>query len=469
MGKTMRKIMPLTGRGCILAAVFIALSAGAERQAPPEGGKPKDFILPAKEDFELANGLRATLVSYGQVPKAMVGLMVRTGNLNEPENEVWLANVAARFMREGTVGRSAKEIAAAAARMGGGVNSGAGSDTSGINGDVLSEFAPEFIRLVADIAQNPLFPETELGRLKNDQLRTLSIQLSQPETLALAKFRKTIYGDHPYGRLLSTAETIKGFTMDKIRSYYEANFGAVRSHLYVVGRFDAKAVKRAIRDAFGGWKRGPAPAILPAKTDTRRSVAVVDRPGSQQSTLYVGLPVVDPSHTDSLALEVVNFLLGGGSFLSRITANIRENKGYTYSPYSTISTRYRDAYWVQVASVGNTVTAPALKEILYEIDRLREEPPADKELKDIQNFMSGTFVMTNSSRAGILNILSNQDLHGLGPDYLSTYVQKIHALTPKDIQRAAREYLKPDKMIIVVVGEKREIADSLKGFGPVVE
>ncbi|MDH4270670.1 MAG: insulinase family protein [Candidatus Aminicenantes bacterium] len=465
----MRKIQQMIGWGFILATAFIALSTAGEKQVPPEGGKPKDFVLPAKEDSELANGLRVTLVSYGQVPKAMVGLMIRTGNLNEPENEAWLANMTAKIMKEGTLSRSAKEIAAAAARMGGGINIGAGSDTSGISGDVLSEFAPEFIRLVADIAQNPLFPESELERLKNDLLRTLSIQSSQPETLALAKFRKAIYGDHPYGRILTTAETVKGFTMEKIRSYYEENFGAARSHIYVVGRFDAQAVRQAIRDAFGGWKRGPAPAIVPAKTDTRRSVAIVDRPGSQQSTLYVGLPVIDPSHKDSRALEVMNSLLGGGGFLSRITMNIREQKGYTYSPYSTVSSRYRDAYWVQVASVGNAVTAPALKEILGEIDRLRNEPPAEKELKDIQNFMSGTFVMTNSSRAGILNILSNQDLHGLSPDYLSTYVQTIHALTPQDVQRAAQEYLKPDKMIIVVVGEKKEIADSLKAFGPVVE
>ena len=132
----------------------------------------------------------------------------------------------------------------------------------------------------------------------------------------------------------------------------------------------------------------------------------------------------------------------------------------------TISSRYRDAYWVQVASVGNAVTAPAIKEILYEIDRLRNEPPTEKELNEIQTFMSGTFVMSNSAREGIVSILSFQDLHGLGPDYLTTYVQKVRALTPQDIQRVAQEYLKPEKMIIVVVGEKKEIADTLKGFAP---
>ena len=465
----MRKIKEIITGWCFLMAVLVAPYAGAQKQPPPEGGKPKDFALPAKEDFQLDNGLAATLVLYGQIPKAVVGLVVKSGALNEPENEAWLANITMTILREGTKSRSAKEIAEAAARMGGGINSGAGPDTSVISGDVLSESTPEFIRLVADIAQNPLLPEAELERLKNDLLRRLSIQMSQSQTLALAKFQEAIFGNHPYGRILSPAETIKGFTIEKIRSYYQTNFGAGRSHIFVVGRFDPAAVREAIRESFGQWKRGPAPTILPVKTDTRRSVYLIDRPGSQQSTIYIGLPVVDPSHPDSLALEAVNTLLGGGGFLSRITANIREKRGYTYSPYSAVSSRYRVAYWFQFASVGNAVTASAIKEILYEIDRLRNEPPPETELKEIQNFMSGTFVLTNSSRAGILNILSVQNLHGLGPDYLTSYVQKIHALTPKDIQRVAQDYLKPEKMIIVVVGDKKEIGDSLKVISPTVE
>jgi zinc protease len=465
----MKKTLKIIGWGLILLSVYAGPALSGEKQLPPEGETPKDFGLPAKEDFQLGNGLRATLVSYGQIPKVTVRLAVRSGNLNEPENEVWLADMTSTMMKEGTKSRTSAEMNAAAARMGGGVFAGVGMDQSVIGGDVLSEFGPDFIRLVADIAQNPLFPEAELKRLKNDFLRKLSIQLSQPRTLALAKFRKAIYDGHPYGRILSTAEIIQGFTVEKIRAFYDANFGAARSHIYVVGQFDVKAVKKAIRSSFGGWKRGPAPMILPAKTDTRRSIIIVDRPGSQQSTMYIGLPVPDPSHKDSLALGAMNAILGGSGFLSRITANIREKKGYTYSPSSALSWQYRDAYWYQFASVGNAVTAPALKEILYEIDRLRQEPPSEEELKNIQNFMCGTFVLSNSSREGIIAVLSFQDFHSLAPDYLTTHVKKIQALTPKDIQRVAQDYLKPEKLIMVIVGDKKQIADSLKEFGPIVE
>src|SRR4029453_163273 len=194
------------------------------------------------------------------------------------------------------------------------------------------------------------------------------------------------------------------------------------------------------------------------------SLQVIDRPGAAQSTLYLGLPAIDPSQPDYLALEVTDALLGG-SFGSRITSNIREQKGYTYSPYSQVSTRYRDAYWVEIADVTTAVTGPSLKEIFSGPDRLRKEPPPADELQGIKNNLAGVFVLQNSSRQGIINQLSFCDLHGLPADYLGTYVQKILAVTPEEVLRVARQYLDPDKMTIVVVGDKAKIADQLSAYG----
>src|SRR4030095_2826162 len=127
--------------------------------------------------------------------------------------------------------------------------------------------------------------------------------------------------------------------------------------------------------------------------------------------------------------------------------------GYTYSPNSSLSTRFRDAYWVEVADVTTAVTGPSLKEIFYEIDRLRNEPPSEAELQGIKNYLAGIFVLQNSSRQGVIGQLSFADLHGLPPNYLSTYVQKVMAVTPKDVQRIAQQYIQPDKMTVVVVGD----------------
>ena len=164
-------------------------------------------------------------------------------------------------------------------------------------------------------------------------------------------------------------------------------------------------------------------------------------------------------------MQVTNTLLGG-SFTSRITNNIREQKGYTYSPFSQVTNRYRTAYWQESADVTTKATADSIHEILFEIDRLRKDPPDAKELKGVQNYMGGIFVLQNTSNQGIIGQLSFVDLHGLKDDYLKTYVQKVNAVTRQDVQRITETYLNPAKMTYVVVGDKAKIEESLKAYPP---
>ncbi len=187
-----------------------------------------------------------------------------------------------------------------------------------------------------------------------------------------------------------------------------------------------------------------------------------------QSTLYIGLPTFDPSNPDYVPLVVTNALLGG-SFGSRITSNIREQKGYTYSPFSLLSTRLHTGYWAEIADVSTNVTGPSIKEIIGEIDRLRGEPPTPAELRGIQNYLAGTFVLRNSTRDGIAGQLAALDLYGLGEDYLRNYVQRVYAVTPADVQRMTQQYIDPAKLAIVVAGDKKVVADQLKPYGEVIE
>jgi len=438
----------------------------AQKQEPPRGGIPKDFEISKAKTFTLDNGLKATLVHYGNLPKVNVRIVVRSGNLNEAEKEVWLADLMGDLIKEGTKTRTSDQISEQVAGMGGTLSVDVGSDLTTFGSDVLSEFGPDLVALLADVVQHPLFPESEVARLKRDMLRNLSIAKSQPGQLAQEKFLKVLYPDHPYGRMFPSPEMVASYTASKIRTFYDSNFGAQRCHVYVAGRFDEKTVGNAIRTAFASWSKGPEPLISPPKPSTNRKVWIVDRPGAPQSTLYIGLPVIDASHKDYVRLLVTNSLLGG-SFASRITSNIRENKGYTYSPYSMISGRYRDAYWLEVADVGTEVTAPALKEILYEIDLLRKEPPSKEELQGIQNYMAGVFVLRNSDRGGIIGQLSFLDLHGLDRSYLTNYVGNVHAVTPEDVRRITEACLKDKEMVIVIAGDKKKILKSVSAFGPV--
>lgn len=446
-------------------ALALAPSVRADKQAPPPPATPKGFSVPQPKTFTLENGLAVTLVPYGTVPKVTVRLAVMTGNANEAANQVWLADLVGDMLSEGTATRTASQIAEDAARMGGEIEVGVGENRTEIGGDVLSEFGPAMVALVADVARHPKFPEADFARVKADRARQLSIARSKPQPLAQEKFRSVLYGDHPYGRLFPTEAMLSGYTVAQARDFYVKNFGAGRSHLYVAGVFDAAAMEAAIRKDFGDWKRGPAPHIPAATPKSVRAVYILDRPGAVQSTILMGMPVIDPSKPDWDALFLMNVLLGG-SFSSRITANIREAKGYTYSPSGQLSNRYHDAYWAEAADVTTASTGPAVKEIFGEIDRLQAEPPSDKELKGFQNYRAGVFILQNSSRGGIIGQLEFVDLHGLPADYLNGYVKRLYAITPAQVQQMAKKYIQDDKATIVVVGDKKVIEDQLKPFGP---
>ncbi len=316
------------------------------------------------------------------------------------------------------------------------------------------------------MARNPKFPEGELARLKGDRLRQLAIAKSQPRPLAQEKFLAVLYPNHPYGRLYPTSEQLQGYTLEQVRAFYDANYGAARGHLYVAGRFDEKAMEEAIRSAFGDWKRGADPVANVPQGVSERAVYLIDRPGAVQSTIIMGMPVIPPANPDWIPLQVTNALLGG-SFSSRITSNIREQKGYTYSPTSQLSTRDHDAYWAEIADVTTNVTGPSLKEIFGEIDRLQKEAPSEKELKGIQNYMAGTFVLQNSSRPGIIGQLQFVDLQGLPDDYLNRYVQRVYAVTPAQVQQRTEKNIQDDKAAIVVVGDRKVIEEQVKPYGPV--
>lgn len=448
-----------------LSVLFGALVSAQEdeKQLPPKGGTPKNFTLPEKDTFALPNGLRVTLVQIGSVPKATVRIVIRSGNLNEGD-QTWLADLSGDFLLEGTASRNSEDIAREAAAMGGQVTVTVTEDRTTISGDALSDFVPQMAALLADVARNPEFPASELERLKRDRLRQLSVARTRPQQMALAAFRKAMYGDHPYGRLLPDEDQLAGYTLDAARNFYSDNFGAQRTHVFVAGMFDATATRAALESAFDDWKRGPGILLnVPEPVEGKVVVDMIDRPGAVQSNVYLGLPTPDPSSEDWIPLQISNTLLGG-FFSSRITRNIREDKGYTYSPRSAVSTRYRDAYWVQTAAVTTDVTGLAIQEILYEIDNLANNPPPIAELDGVKNYAAGVFVLQNSTRSGIINVLSYLDLHELPESYLTNYVSDVFALTPEQISETVSKYIREEDMTLVVVGDRGQVSEQVANW-----
>jgi predicted Zn-dependent peptidase len=437
----------------ILLIVFSITVKAQEKELPPEGGEPKNFQIPERKVLELDNGMKVVMVDYGIVPKVQLQLIINTGAINEEENEQGITNLLSNLLEEGTQSYGAKELSMAFAKMGGQLGISAGMHNMGLGTTVLSEFTPRAIELIAEVVQKPLLPESELERLKNNYKRQLSVSRSQPQTIANQEFQKAIYGDHPYGRELPSDELIDGHTISSIKAFFEEEIGAKRSTLYLVGKFNENEVREAVKANFGGWKAGKEKEYIPAEPNMDVDIQLDDRPNSPQATLRFGIPVPDPSHPDYVALEVMDDLLGG-SFSSRITSNIREDKGYTYSPFSTVtSNTYKSAIWYQAADVTIESTKGAMLEISREIDRLRNEAPTDEELNGIKNYMAGIFVLQNSSRGGIIGQLNQIDFHGLGEDYLNKRVQSIYDVSPEKVKEVASKYLDPEKMFLMVVGD----------------
>lgn len=446
-----------------LLLALVTFGVAAQKQSPPVGGTPKDFVLPGKKAGALPNGLKTMMVQYGSIPKVTISFKVKTGNIHEAANEIWLADFTGNLMKEGTTTMDFKTISKKVAAMGGEISITTGMDQVTLNASALSEYAGDLISIMADLVMNPKFPASEVDRLKNDLKRQLAVQKTQAQSQAVEKFFEMIYPNHPYGRYSPTEEMLNSYTVEMAKGFYTKNFGAKRSVLYVAGKFDEAKVSASIEKAFAKWAAGPEIDYPAAEAMRLNEIAQIDRKGAPQTTVMVGLPTLTPKHDDYVALQVTNSLLGG-SFGSRITSNIREDKGYTYSPFSTLQNRKGTTVWYEQADVTTEHTGASLQEIAKEIERLGSEPPSKGELEGIQKYMAGTFVLQNSTPGGIISQLNFLDFHNLDDSYLTNRVKNIYAITPEKVSQMTKDHLKYEDMTVVLVGDKKEIEKQKKAF-----
>jgi len=447
----------------VLMSLVLAVQTFAQKEAPPQGGPPKAFVFPKQDTYTLPNGMKVTLVQYGSVPKVAFQATIYAGTKDDAKGKKALSEMVGSMLKEGTKTRTAEVIALDAANMGGSVNTGTGTDSTNITGEVLSEFDTKFVELLADLIRNPNFQQADLDRLKANKLRALAVARSQAQTLAWEKFRETVFGDHPYAQINPRDEEVKSYSLADLNNFYNNYYGAARTHLYVVGKFDQAAVKAAIAKSFGDWTKGTPLTRNVPKVAARRSLQTINRADAPQSTIYMGMPAPSVADPDFPKFVVMDAILGG-AFASRITANIRENKGYTYSPGSFVWTRYQTGYWVENADVTTEHTGDSIKEILFEINRLRTETVPAGELQGIKNFLTGLYVLQNSARFGVIGQLENSNYNELSSSYIDNYVKNINAVTAADVQSMAKRYLTEDKMSIVVVGDLGKISTQIKPY-----
>ena len=426
----------------------------------------RPVIWPPRVHRTLSNGLEVVLVESHTIPKFTGELFFRSGNAVAIAKAPGLADMTATVARTGTARRSSREIEEDLRRMGSDLSSGAGADTSVISFAGLVEFSNDLLGLVSELAQQANFPEDEFERERRQLIEGLRIERTTPGFLASERLRRVLFGAHPYGTISPTEEQVTGYRTEQLKEFYQHYYRPGNALLVMVGDFSPQTMLAQIENAFGSWASGPVeeaadPALpeLPA-----RRVYLVHLPGSVQTQISVGNRAITRKHPDWLRLTLANSIYGG-AFNSRLVMNIREEKGYTYSPHSGAHPLRQHGYFSIGAAVRNDVVAAALTEIFYEIDRMRSTPVGEEELDDARSYLTGVFSLGLATQDGLAGQLATSTLERLPEDYLETYRERVLKLTSADVLDAAQKYFDSAHAQIVIVGDRAQIEAQAAQFG----
>ncbi len=449
----------------VAAALVIPIITFAQTSTRPAVGPERPFVPPPRVERTLSNGLRVIAVRYPTVPKVSVVLTIQSGLAVDPAEKAGLAQFVADAVQEGTTTRDSVKIRQEIFALGASLTATAGQDTSSFTMRGLADTLPQMTSLVADIARNPTFPQSEIDLLKANTTQALQAQLASPQIVSNRIYRQTLFGPHPYARTGATLDTVKVIDRSSIVEYHKTYYRPNNAFIVVTGDVVPDAVFAVAEKAFTGWARGvvPPPPPSPLPSLQGRKIVFVQRPNSVQSSISLGNFTIRRSDPRWPVLNVTNQIYGG-AFDSRLVRNIREEKGYTYSPQSVFQAMGQAGVYRAVADVRNDVTGATLKEIYAEIDKLRAEGPGTAELDNAKVYARGLFVIQNATQAGLSNTLNTMYSFGLPNDYPETFQKTVSTLSPEAIKTAAQMLLGSEDSVIVVVGDYAKVKDQLGAF-----
>jgi zinc protease len=452
-----------------IVPILLAASTAFAQTTRPAVGPERPFQLAPRVEKTLPNGLRVIAARQTAVPKVTVTLTVLSGYASDPADLTGLAALTADAVQEGTKSRTSKEIRKQVFGMGGSLTASVSQDFSSLAVRGLSEFSAKIIELVADVAMNPTLPADEIAILKEQRLQTALQQKASPQFLSNREFRRALFGEHPYARTSETETTIRAMDRPKVEAFHRSHYRPNNAFLLIVGDIDPNTVIAVAEKTMGSWARGdvPKPSFPAPPPLNGRRVVFVQRPNSIQSSISLGNFAVKRGDPRWYELTLANTIYGG-AFNSRIVRNIREEKGYTYSPGSAL-TGFADAGFYRFnADVRNEVTGATLTEVFKEVDKLRAEGSGAEELQGAKSYIRGVFPIQTQTQAGLANVLNTVYVFGLPKDYPETYRAKISAVTPEQVKSAAATLLGSENSIIAIVGDYAKVKDQLAAFKDIV-
>jgi predicted Zn-dependent peptidase len=425
--------------------------------------------LPKITEKKLPNGLTVVLAPLPNVPKMTAILTFRSATTaSDRSAHPGIAQIAASVVNEGTDTRTSKQIKEELRSIGGTLSLGSDADSTSMNASALSEFSSRLFELMSDVAQHPSFPQTEVKLAQENTIQQIRAGRADPNFLANERFQKAVFGNHPYGFVVPDEKSISALTQADLKAFVSKYYIPNAAQLIVVGDIDVDKTFAEVEKAFGSWKSGTVPPDEnpPVPQREKRQIYFVNRPGSIQSAIYIGNASIPRKDKDYFAIRTADTIYGS-SFYSRLTRNIRESKGYTYSPFSFSNTRAKTGSFVAGAFVRNEVTGPTLLEMFYELDRMRVLPVTDEELSAAKEYSTGNFSVELASQFGLASRINSVYTFDLDKSFINDFRPKIQALTTADIQKAAAKYFDTYRAAIVIVGDWDKVKDQVTPFGEV--
>jgi zinc protease len=441
-----------------------ARKAPAPREVPGLT-RPRRPRLPSLAERVLPNGLRVVAVRRASVP--LVQLRMRIPTAVRRQGDLARVMLLQRSMLLGTAERSQGELAEALQRIGGSLRVHADADGLTVAGDALGPELGGLLGLADEVLTSSSYPRDAVEREADRLADGIRRAISQPGLVADEAWRRRAFGAHPYGRALPTPEEVLDVPASSLRAAHRRRVGPDGSLLVLVGDLRPARALDLVERAWGGWSSGGSGSLVPTVPALEPGpLVLVDRPGAVQSNLRLGGPAPRRGDPAYAAAEIANTLFGG-YFSSRLVTNIREDKGYTYSPYSMIQHASSSSWLTVAADVATEVTAPALVETAYELGRMASLPPEVEEVEATAQYLVGSIALSTATQAGVADTLLELLTDGQDVTWLREHPERLASVTPEQVHEASSALLGPGGLVTAVVGDAERIGGSLEALGGV--
>ena len=460
-------------RGVFLFVFVLSICGFADAQSrswpterPPQPLAAREIRFPPYEIQTLPNGLQVVVVLHHEQPAVTMRLLVRSGTASDPKDKLGQAHLAASLLDQGTVTKSAEQVNDAVDFIGGAMGAGAGTDLTFVNMVVMKDSFDAGLRMLSEMARQPAFAPGEIERQRQQMLSGQQVSREDPEYIANSVFDRLVYGFHPYGMPANgTAQTIAGLTRDDLVAFHTRFFVPNNAILAIVGDVTADEAFAAAKKVFGDWaKRDMPPQTFIDPPDPTRRGIVVNKPGSVQTEIRVGHLGIPRQHPDYMAVNLAIRILGGeGS--NRLHQVLRTERALTYGAQANMDTLKQAGDFEAETNTRTDATGEVLRLIVDEFWRLQRERVGERELDGAKAYLTGSFPLTIETPESIAMQVVNALFYGLPLEQLQTFRERVNAVTVDDIQRVARDLLRPDRLSVVLVGDAAAFASQLKGVG----